>query len=114
MNLFIIFLNKLLNHLYIIFKLYLPISYVTRQIPKSSCAFRVVTSEILSKGKPRRSAMSLPTILTFFGSFIFPRQGSGERYGESVSTSIFSTGIFLATSATSRAFLYVTIPEKEI
>ena len=30
--------------------------------------------------------------LTFFGSFLLPRSGSGERYGASVSTKILSSG----------------------
>ncbi len=54
------------------------------------------------------------TILTKEGSFLFPLNGSGARYGESVSISNFSKGICFTISCRAKAFLKVTIPEIEI
>ena len=48
------------------------------------------------------------------GSFLPPLTGSGDKYGESVSTNILSSGIFFIVSLNSPAFLKVTIPDKEI
>ena len=50
----------------------------------------------------------------FLGWLSFPLFGSGDRYGESVSTNILSIGISFIVSLNSPAFLKVTIPDKEI
>ena len=49
----------------------------------------------------------------WLGSFDFPLSGSGDKYGESVSTSILSIGIDLKTSVSYVFFLKVIIPLAE-
>ena len=48
------------------------------------------------------------------GSLDFPLKGTGDKYGESVSTSIFSLGISLNVLARSSDFLKVITPLAEI
>ena len=47
------------------------------------------------------------------GRFLFPRLGSGVRYGESVSIIMRSMGVILNASLRESALLNVTIPEKD-
>ena len=48
--------------------------------------------------------------MILLGSFDLPLKGSGDRYGESVSTRIFSFGSDKKVSAKSFDFLKVTTP----
>ena len=68
-------------------------------MPASSCG-----------AMPRRSAIAVPTMPTCAGSFGLPRWGTGARNGESVSTSMRSSGQMRAASRRSAAFLNVTMP----
>ena len=52
--------------------------------------------------------------MILLGSLGLPLKGSGDKYGESVSTKIFSFGICLKVLANSDEFLNVTIPLAEI
>ncbi len=54
------------------------------------------------------------TILTFTGSLLLPLNGSGLRYGESVSINIFSIGTYFTTSLRSEDFLKVIMPLNEM
>src|SRR5215218_3451948 len=76
-------------------------------------AFRVDSSEIRSTGTLRSSASFSATSRTRAGSFREPRNGCGERYGESVSVTYASDGTATATSGSARAFLNVTGPANE-
>src|SRR5690606_15873814 len=73
-----------------------------------------VACSIVLSGTPRSSAIFSATCTTLEGSLVLPRYGTGARYGESVSISIRSSGVFCATSCTMVAFLNVTIPENEM
>ena len=65
-------------------------------------------------GTPRSCAISAATCGTYAGWLRLPRNGTGARYGESVSISRRSSGTRRATSFTSCAFLNVTMPESEM
>ena len=70
-------------------------------IKNSLSAFFVVASLISGRENPFISAILLATILTFLGQFFSAPlllKGSGMRRGESVSSKIFSRGIFSITS----------------
>jgi len=75
--------------------------------------FPVWSKAISAKGTPRAAAMVSATIRVWAGSQRFPRNGTGARYGQSVSTMNFQRGTFAATSLTLAPFLKVTIPVKE-
>ena len=62
----------------------------------------------------RASAICLAVNLMFAGSFRFPRRGCGLRYGQSVSTTIASSGNDAAASLSASFFGYVTGPAKEM
>ena len=66
---------------------------------------------IFSKLTFLRLAKNCAIILTFSGKFCSPR--TGDKYGESVSSSIFSSGIFFANSCKFLALEKVTLPANE-
>ena len=72
-------------------------------------AFSVVKAATSSTGMPFRTASFSAISGMYELSFLFPRKGTGVRYGESVSRTILSSGIFLTVSAIP-AFLYVSTP----
>src|ERR1051326_1076655 len=74
----------------------------------------VVARATSSNAMPRSAAISSATCFTNAGWLGLPRCGTGARYGESVSTSMRSSGTRFATSFRSFAFLNVTMPEKEM
>ena len=74
----------------------------------------VVTFAICSVVWPLSSANLAAVNATNAGSFLFPRFGTGDRYGASVSTNSLSDGIWAIVSWSSRVRLKVNIPETEI
>jgi hypothetical protein len=64
---------------------------------KSFFAFLVVIVDIFSISEPKISASFSATYLVLPGSLVLPRNGTGLRKGESVSTNNLSNGNFLAT-----------------
>ena len=70
-------------------------------------------SVVFAATSPKSVSFSSATFRAISGmyelSFLFPRNGIGVSYGESVSSRIFSSGIFFTLSATP-AFLKVTTP----
>ena len=52
--------------------------------------------------------------MIFFGSFLLPLTGSGDKYGESVSTNNLSKGTISNAFLSSEDFLNVTIPLADI
>lgn len=78
-------------------------------IPKSRSAFSVVTHATSSRETPFRED-SLSAIIGIYAlSFRVPRYGAGVRYGESVSSTMRSSGIVFTVSAI-EAFLNVITP----
>src|SRR5213594_2359169 len=80
---------------------------------KNFSAVSVVASAISSNGTCRADAIVSATMRVCAGSQRFPRKGTGARYGQSVSTMNFQSGICAATSRTAAPFLKVTIPVNE-
>src|SRR5437588_11146903 len=80
---------------------------------KKLSAVSVVASAISSNGTARAEAIVSATMRVYAGSQRFPRKGTGARYGQSVSTMNFQSGICAATSRTAAPFLKVTIPVNE-
>src|SRR5262245_7853561 len=80
--------------------------------PKRRSALAVLASARRFGSSPRAVAKNTARWATCAGSFLFPR--CGERYGESVSKSSLSCGVFLAASSKAPAFLNVTLQVKEI
>src|SRR5436190_4812859 len=80
---------------------------------KNFSAVSVVASAISSNGTARVAAIVSATMRVCAGSQRFPRKGTGARYGQSVSTMSFQSGICAATSRTATPFLKVTIPVNE-
>src|SRR5215469_5568729 len=80
---------------------------------KNFSAVSVVTSAISLSETPRDAAIASATMRVCAGSQRFPRKGVGARYGESVSTMNFQSGISTATCRTATPFLKVTIPVNE-
>src|SRR5438034_5621409 len=80
---------------------------------KNFSAVSVVASAISSNETPRALAMDSATSRVCAGSHRFPRNGTGARYGQSVSTMNFQRGTLAATSRTFAPFLNVTMPVKE-
>src|SRR5882724_10220794 len=80
---------------------------------KKFSAASVVASAISCNGTPRTVAIVSATMRVCAGSHRFPRNGTGARYGQSVSTMNFQEGTFAATSRTFAPFLNVTMPVKE-
>ena len=76
-------------------------------------AFRVVTSASCSSVSPCACASTSAVSRTLAGSLRWPRSGTGDRYGLSVSTSSRPRGAAAATSRSSAAFLYVSMPANE-
>ena len=68
----------------------------------------------LSLSTPFSLAKKFTVCIICDGSFDFPLKGSGERYGESVSTNIRLFGMEENVSAKSIDFLKVTTPLEEI
>src|SRR3977135_3705524 len=80
---------------------------------KNFSAVSVVASAISTSEIPRALAIDSATSLVCAGSHRFPRNGTGARYGQSVSTINFQSGTFAATSRTLTPFLNVTMPVNE-
>src|SRR5262245_10764341 len=80
---------------------------------KNFSAVSVVASAISSSKTPRAAASASATTRVCAGSQRFPRKGAGARYGQSVSTINFQSGISAATCRTATPFLKVTIPVNE-
>src|SRR6266853_730475 len=80
---------------------------------KNFSAVSVVASAISSNGTSRAAAIASATMRVCAGSARFPRKGTGAKYGQSVSTINFQSGISAATSRTTAPFLKVTIPVNE-
>src|SRR6266568_6349531 len=80
---------------------------------KNSSAVWVVISATSSSKMPRAVAIDSATSRVCAGSQRFPRNGTGARYGQSVSTINFQRGTLAATSRTFAPFLNVTMPVKE-
>ena len=76
-------------------------------------ALALVAAATFSKLIPFISATLAAVYSTMDGSFFFPRNGYGVRYGESVSTSRKSSGISSTTATVFLLFLYVTGPAME-
>src|SRR5205085_26862 len=74
----------------------------------SAKKFAVVARPMAATSTPRSRATSSATWRTKAGSLVLPRCGTGARYGESVSTSMRSSGTRQATSLSACAFLNVT------
>ena len=55
-------------------------------------------------------AISCAMYFKYAGVFNLPRNGTGAKYGASVSNKSFSSGVIFATSFKSFAFLNVTTP----
>src|SRR6185437_3234217 len=72
--------------------------------------FSVVCCAISSADTPRASARTLAVSTTYAGSLRFPRNGSGARYGASVSTRTRSGGRAAAISRNAPEFLNVRMP----
>ncbi len=81
---------------------------------KRPAKFSAVIRPISSKETSRSSAKHLPTSTTYAGSFLFPRYGTGDKYGQSVSINNRPNGTSVATPLRSSAFLKVTMPEKDM
>ena len=69
-----------------------------RSTPNARAAFARVISAMSSGSTPRARASAAPTATTSAGSFGLPRNGSGVRNGESVSTRMRSAGVIRAAS----------------
>src|SRR5439155_16651054 len=80
---------------------------------KNFSAVSVVASAISSNDVCRAAAIVSATMRVCAGSERFPRKGTGARYGQSVSTINFQSGMCAATSRTDGPFLKVTIPVNE-
>src|SRR6266498_278639 len=80
---------------------------------KNFSAVSVVISAISFNGTCRAAAIASATSRVCAGSLRFPRNGTGARYGQSVSTMNFQWGTLAATSRTFAPFLNVTMPVKE-
>src|SRR6202011_11623 len=64
---------------------------------KNSPAVWVVIAATSSSEMPRAAAIVSATMRVCAGSQRFPRNGTGARYGQSVSTMNFQSGTFAAT-----------------
>src|SRR5213076_1576237 len=80
---------------------------------KNLSAVSVVASATSCSAMPRAAAIVSATMRVCAGSQRFPRNGTGARYGQSVSTMNFQSEICAATSRTFAPFLNVTIPVNE-
>src|SRR6266576_4148856 len=76
---------------------------------KNLSAVSVVASATSCSGMPRAAAIVSATMRVCAGSQRFPRNGTGARYGQSVSTMNFQCGTWVATSRTLAPFLKVTM-----
>src|SRR5262245_49540083 len=76
--------------------------------------FSVVAAASWSSATPFSSASILAVWTTKAGSLVLPRNGTGARYGASVSTKSRSSGTVLITSRNAPEFLKVAIPDTEI
>src|SRR5204863_323312 len=79
---------------------------------KACSKFEVVCSATRSSGTFHKVASSSATLTTYAGSLSRPRNGTGARYGVSVSMSTRSCGSARATSRSDSALRNVTMPEK--
>src|SRR4030095_6137092 len=80
---------------------------------KKVSAVSVVASAISCNERPRAAAIVSATMRVCAGSHRFPRNGTGARYGQSVSTMNFQNGTLAATWRTLVPFLNVTMPVNE-
>src|SRR5919198_5814720 len=80
---------------------------------KNCSAVSVVASAISFRETLRAAAIVSATMHVCAGSQRLPRNGTGAKYGQSVSTINFQSGISAATCRTATPFLKVTIPVKE-
>src|SRR6476646_7940588 len=80
---------------------------------KNFSAVSVVVSAISFNGTCRAAAIVSATMRVCAGAERFPRNGTGARDGQSVSTMNFQSGTCAATSRTAAPFLKVTIPVNE-
>src|SRR5205823_5414449 len=80
---------------------------------KNFSAVSVVASPTSSNRMPRAAAIVSATMRVCAGSQRFPRNGTGARYGQSVSTMNFQSGTPVATSRTFAPFSNVTTPGNE-
>src|SRR4051812_39518332 len=93
--------------------LLIPFRPIYRLNLKNSSAVAVVARATSSKVIPRALAMVSATIRVWAGSHRFPRNGTGAKYRQSVSTMNLFSGICADNSRTATPFLKVTMPVNE-
>src|SRR5262245_22562148 len=88
--------------------------HVVVSLWKRRRALAVVCAATVSSGRPSTSASLRAVQPTWVGSLRSPGTGTGARYGQSVSASTRSRGTVFAVARRSSAFLYVSMPAKEM
>src|SRR5450756_738641 len=81
--------------------------------PYTSSVFRATARQARSRSTPSTSAITRIVIGTRYGAFGRPRNGSGARYGASVSTRTRSSGTSRSAARSPSAFRKVTVPAND-